>query len=93
MLYKDNTNANEILECLEEIKTFQRGGAPGMHRLHQVLQSIFKEYKITNFNQQITLLNSVGLKTFVNTKKTRPFVSFQLNDNYTRDISLGCDYF
>lgn len=88
MVYAINTNTKDITDCIEEIKTFQRGGAPGVYRLHQVLQSIFKEFKITNFNQQLSILSEVGLKAFINTKKTKPSVSFQLIDTYSKDISL-----
>jgi len=68
-------------ECIALIKTFQKGGTPGLARLKQVLSNIFKHTRITDFDKQITILMELGLSPYIH-KGTRCHVTFKLDFDF-----------
>jgi hypothetical protein len=71
-------NMETISECTDLIKTFQKGGTPGLSRLKQVIPNIFKELGIKDFNKQIEILVDVGLSPYIHKDTKKCHVSFKL---------------
>lgn len=67
-----------ISECVDLIKTFKRGSAPGLARLKQVLPNIFKTMGIKDFDAQMEILMHLELSPYIHKSDKKCHVSFKL---------------
>jgi len=64
-------------ECIEEIKTFQKGGVGGLGRLKEILPTLYEHYHLWTHGEQAEALRRAGIQpTLIESK-----VSFVIKED------------